>query len=138
MTIRINSIQSVMVDGVDVGSLATADSMLTFEELQEAVVEWHDRVKGEAVAAIQLELGAEIDRLHTSISELGESSLIVISRLETENTKLKQDLQATRKVVAAFMESTADGKEIKKLYKQILLESQIEKWQNELNSLDQE
>lgn len=136
--VKMNSIQSVKIDGVDVGSLATADKVLTCEEVQEAVVEWHDREKVAAIDIVAKDFEEVVGKVRVELAELKRTSDETIGQLQTMNAMLQNDLLATRKAVASFLGGTSDGKEAQKLYKKILLESQIAKWQNELDDLEGE
>jgi hypothetical protein len=89
-TIQMVSIQSVLVDGVDVGSLASAIAACAPEDLQAAVVAWHDRIRAQ--------LQKELDDARTSFSN-------ALKATDTDFTARTQELQTTH---AAALQATVD------------------------------
>ena len=109
--VKMNSIQSIEVDGVDVGSLASADKVLGFEQIQAAVVEWHDRER----AAMQQVFSGELQRTAEAFNAKGlELQAQAQEQIDALTTRLQQSeaiRDALMKGIQGFASGLPDGQQ---------------------------
>ena len=130
--VKMNSIQSVEVDGVDIGSLASAGKLLSFEAIQSAVVEWHDRER----AAMQQVFSDDLRRTAAEFNDKGlemqrqaqeqiDALTVRASKAEADNANLRQSL-------ANYMLATDGGQAAMKEFRKMALIASIAAQQAEL------
>jgi hypothetical protein len=141
--VKINSIQSVEVDGVDIGSLASADKLLTFEQIQEAVVEWSDRERAAMQAVFSKELQRTAEDLNAKGLELQQQAQEQIDGLTTRaetaeatGAKHAADNANLRQSLANYMLATDGGQAALKEFKSMALAASIAAQQSELDRLN--
>lgn len=109
--VRMNSIQSVEVDGVDVGSLASADKVLTFEQIQAAVVEWHDRERSAMQQMFSEELQRTAEECNVKGLELQRQAQEQIDALTTRLQQSEALRDALMKGIQGFASGLPDGQQ---------------------------
>lgn len=134
--VKMNSIQSVEVDGVDIGSLASADKVIDFEQIQSAVVEWHDRER----AAMQAVFAGELQRTAAEFNgkglELQQQAHEQIDALTARATKAEADNGNLRQSLANYMLATDGGKAAMQEFRAMALAASIAAQQAELDRMN--
>lgn len=133
--VKMNSVQSIEIDGVDVGSLASADKVLTFEQVQSAVVEWHDRERAAMQQVFSGELQRTAEEFNSKGLELQRQAQEQIDALTTRANTAEADNGNLRQSLANYMLATDGGKAAMREFRVMALSASIAAQQAELDRL---